>query len=112
MVIETPSGYKVTIKDNFTYGDYKKLIKSFLKTSEVDFDKTTTDKVALKNMTADKLIEYQEFAIDILINKIEIGDKVITSDFKKTIDEWSIQDGESVYSEISKIIAKTQGEKK
>ena len=79
MLITTPSGFKVTVKDNFTYGDYRKIVKSFLKGSEVDLANSTKEKVEIKNMTADKFLEYQDYAFDVLIIKIvRDGKEILT----------------------------------
>lgn len=114
MVYKTPSGYEVTLKDNFTYGDYRKIVKSFLRNTEVDFNKSTEKKAELKGMSADKLLDYQEYALDVLIVKIVRDGKEVISNFKVEIDNWPMADGEAIYKEIEKVLAVVNkvGEKK
>lgn len=116
MVFKTPSGFEVTLKDNFTYGDYRKIVKSFLRNTSVNFSGVTKDKKTpeFSEMSADKILDYQEYALDVLILKIIKNGKEITANFKTEIDSWLMPDGQAIYVEVDKVLNKinASGEKK
>lgn len=116
MLFKTPSGYEVTLKENFTYGDYRKIVKAFLKNASVNLNPADKDKKMpeFSQMTGDKILDYQEYALDVLILKIAKAGKEITTNFKIEIDSWPMADGQAIYEQIDKTLGKinASGEKK
>lgn len=115
MVITTPSGYEVTIKERFTYGDNRRLQRELLAGAKFKKVKNTT---VLDEVSPTSLYDVQDKMVSILVVKIKKGDKEYTEDLLNEVLSWDVQDADIVYRTVTEISdklnkeAQIQGEKK
>lgn len=96
MILKTPSGYSVELKDKLTFGEMRELQKGLFagmktevgKAPEIDFV---------------KLLEYTERAFPYLVIKIIKDGKEVEGDLLAEVNSWSNEDGESVFNQITAI---------
>lgn len=133
MVIETPSGYKVTVRDFVPFGFKRELEKMFYEHFRLkgeDIKKAagsgTTEGLggmSIEDISGSVLYEMQEKALRFLVVQIELpsekegeAGKVITDkgEIYNTIMGWKEDDGQKVSDAVNKIagISAEQGKKK
>lgn len=120
MVITTPSGYKVTLKDFLPFGFKRQLEKMFyehFKLKGEDFKKAATTEnkdeigASVEDISGSVLYEMQEKALEFLIDKIEIpqeegkSDLVLTDKNKimEMIYSWKEEDGNAVMVKVNEM---------
>lgn len=106
MIITTPSGYNVTIKDYMSFGASREIQRVTLSTVKV---MVNGSKKEVKEDNAFELsptiyYDMQDKAIELLVEKIEKSEQVITSDFVKEISNWSKEDAKPVYDKIDEYL--------
>lgn len=111
MIIKTPSGYEVEIKDKLNFGETRKLQKSFFQDTKLEFytDKTGERKVKMPEFDMAKILEYTERSIPLLVSKITKGDVVITENLMAEIDSWSSEDGQAVFEQVTNLAQELMG---
>lgn len=108
MIITTPSGYKVTLKEKLSFGETRDLQKFLLAGEKVEMvdGKPQQPKVSL-----DRAMNYSEKAVDFLVTSIDKNGTIISSDFNKEIYNWDEADGQAVFDQVDKLLKPDKGEK-
>lgn len=112
MIIETPSGYKVHLRETLTFGQKRLLQRTLLSAMKLDAGKGSV--VTMKDMDSSKALDIEEQAFGVLCDKIEADGKTISSDFWAVVQNWSEADGQVVFDAVDKIVfpKTTEQEKK
>ena len=108
MIITTPSGYKVTLKEKLSFGETRDLQKFLLAGEKVEM---VDGKPLQPKVSMDRAMNYSEKAVDFLVTNIDKGGTIITSDFNKEIYNWDEADGQAVFEQVDKILKPTKTEK-
>lgn len=100
MVITTPSGYKVTVKDFITFGQRRELERILISASKVNPQTQTMGEIS-----PSALYDVQDKAVEMLVTQIEKGheQQIIASGFVSEIASWKEEDGAVVYAKINEI---------
>lgn len=107
MVIKTPSGYSVELKDFLTFGQRRAIEKLLISKSKIN-----PQTQSLSDIEPSLLYEVQDEAFKMLVTKI-INDKgtVVEGDLFKFVNELPEEDGQLIYKTINDI-TNSQGKKK
>ena len=108
MIITTPSGYKVTLKEKLSFGETRDLQKFLLAGEKVEM---VDGKPQQPKVSMDRAMNYSEKAVDFLVTSIDKNGTIITSDFNKEIYGWDEADGQAVFNQVDNILKPTKSEK-
>lgn len=112
MIITTPSGYEVTLKDHLTFGDTRKIQKAFFSGIKLEVGQPTPGvetkpKIPEINMSA--MLEYKEKALPIVVTKVVKDGKELTQNLDIEISGWDYADGQAVFDAMDKIVDPVMG---
>lgn len=100
MIIKTPSGYEVTLKDSLTFGESRILQRSLISGAKVEIgENKKAPEIDLANA-----FEYTELALPYLVISIKKDDKLIEGDCTKEIMGWPQEDGQAVFDKLDEIL--------
>jgi hypothetical protein len=105
MLIKTPSGYEVTLKDSLNYGQSLELQKILFKGMKVE-----TGKGAELNF--ENMLDYTAKAFPFLVVSIVKDGKAVEGDLYQEVMSWPVEDGRAVDEAIGKITQPTDAKKK
>lgn len=119
MVITTPSGYQVTLKDFLPFGFKRQLEKMFyehFKLKGEDFKKaagdTNKDEIgaSVDDISGSVLYDMQEKALEFLVEKVEIkqdgGASLILSkkdEIMQAVYSWKEEDGQAIMDKVNEL---------
>ncbi len=104
MIITTPSGYEVHLKDFLTFGEKRQLEK--LVASKIRVKADANKQVDIEPVEGSINYEMQDMAFNFLIQKIVKGEEEITAKLYEEVMSWREEDGDPVYEALDKITAK------
>ena len=110
MIVTTPSGYKVTLKDFLSFGDKRKLLNQFLSETSISMSDQKNPKIS--DLKGNIFTKYQDFAFGLLVTQIEKDGKVLTENLYEEVMGWREEDGDFIYKEVTKIANLKEVEKK
>jgi len=96
MIIKTPSGYSVELKDKLTFGEMRELQKGLFTGVKAEVGKSPEIETV-------KLLEYAEKAFPFLVIKIIKDGKEVTGDLMAEVNSWDNGDGEAVFAQITAV---------
>lgn len=105
MILKTPSGYSVELKDKLTFGEMRELQKGLFAGIKSEIGKAPEIEMV-------KLLEYGEKAFPYLVVKIIKDGKEVEGDLLAEVNSWSNEDGEAVFNQITTISQPTVDSKK
>lgn len=101
MVIKTPSGYEVTLKDFLSFGEKRELMKPIMAHTKI----TPSDgnKANIQEMSIDFIDDVQDKAFSFLVQKIKINGEEMTTNLYDVVMNWPEKDGVAVFDAIDQI---------
>jgi hypothetical protein len=94
MILKTPSGYEVELKDKLSFGELRQLQKGL-------FEGIKSEMGKVPEIEFNRLIEYSEKAFPYLVVKITKGGKVVTGDLLEEVNSWDVEDAELVFDHLN-----------
>jgi len=98
MVITTPSGYEVYLKEYFTFGQKRQLMKIIY--AKMRIKPSGTGKAEVQDFSVDFMQELQDQAFKMIIEKIVIDKKEYIDGLYEMVMSWKEEDGQVVYEKI------------
>ena len=111
MIINTPSGYVVHLKDELSFGEDREIQKKLIATVKMK-PGTKAEDIEINGTIA---YELEEMACRYLVTKVVINGQESTSNLYELILSWGKEDGAAVFkavNEITKEKQKPEAEKK
>lgn len=102
MLIKTPSGYSVTLKDFLSFGEKREISKPIMARTKIKPAQGGKE-ADIQEMTFDFLDEMQDKAFGFLVQKIEIAGEEKTEGLYEIVMSWPEKDGQAVFDAIDKI---------
>jgi len=112
MVIKTPSGYKVTLKEegDLTYRDRRSIQKVFLSKAKV----TNENNKPNFDLDASTILDAQEALLKVIIVSItDVEEKPMEGDLFEVVMNWkNAEDADAVFNIVDELFAKINNSKK
>ncbi len=103
MIITTPSGYEVHVKDFLSFGEKRQLEKLIASRIKVKAD--ADNKVDISPVDGSVNYEMQDMAFGFLVQKILKEGAEITTSLYDEIMSWHEADGKAVFDAINEVTA-------
>lgn len=97
MILKTPSGYVVELKDKLNFGEMREFQKALFTGVKGD----TTGKAPEIDLA--KMSEYPEKAFPFIVVKITKDEKDVEGDLLKEVYTWDNEDGVALFDKITEI---------
>ena len=96
MIITTPSGYEVELKDKLNFGEMRELQKVLFTGLKSEVGKSPEIELS-------RLLEYSEKAFPILVKKITKNGVEVTGNLLDEVNKWDNEDGQAAFDKITEI---------
>lgn len=103
MIITTPSGFEVHIKDYLSFGEKRQLEK--LIASRITVKANANQKVDISPVEGSINYEMQDMAFGFLVQKIVKESEELTTNLYDEIMSWREADGKAVFDAINEVTA-------
>ena len=107
MIVKTPSGYEVHLKEYLSFGQKRQLQKfmySKMRVKQVAGEGGKA-KAEIEEFSVDFMQELQDKAFEMLVEKIIIDGKEYTEDLYNMVMGWKEADGQVLYAKIDEATA-------
>lgn len=104
MIINTPSGYEVHLREKLNFGQKRELETTLMSGMKIEIKRDGLNQIPEMDMGS--LLAYAYKAIPYYVTKIVKDGKEITDNIAAEIDSWDEEDGEFVLHEVDKLSAK------
>jgi hypothetical protein len=105
MILTTPSGYEVHIKDFLSFGEKRQLEKFIA--SKVMVKADSKRQVEVEPVSGSLNYEMQDMAFGFLIQKIIKVEEEITTKLYDEVMTWKEEDGQAVFDAINEVTSKS-----
>lgn len=101
MQITLSNGYIVNLRDTITFGQRRKMLAPMFDGIKID---ALSGQVNTSELTGKYLFDMQDRAFDVVVMSFTKPDgTVITENLRQLVEEFSEEDGERIYNEVSRI---------
>lgn len=112
MIISTPSGFNVTLKDKISFGALEKMQMLFTEGMKVAPTKITTENFQLPEVEVNKMFEYRHLALKALLVSIEKEGQVVNENvYEYFVDEFDPDEAKPVVEAVMEIVKKYNASK-